>query len=413
MTSRFVGLVAVLCFVVGCPPPHGPAVPPLPSKGGPPWVEVTSPHFVIWTDSSEARGRVLAQQMEDYRRIVVGVLFANGEPKAPPTLVLALRDAEEVGAYVPKEFIAYASGGGTLFQPVIVIAADTDEADNHIFVHELTHAISFGVIPQQPKWFAEGLAGFFETVRSRPGSNAVEIGRPLDYIVARLRAHRPTPTEMVLACDQPRCMGDMYYATTWATFAFLASTRTTKLFEYIQRLGAIGQDESLRAAERTAWSEVFPDLPPERLDHEVEAWFASRTGIVIRYPIKSEKVVARARPLTDGDALAARGILRWLFTPDALETRAELDAALAADRTQLLARLLDTSIMGSVSVKDAREATTAHPDDWRAWWLLGRAARTGPDAIEAREKLCALVGADAPRSMPRGFCTALTHAGGT
>lgn len=399
------GWVLVMAIaLVGCPPPHGPAIPALPSQGGPAWVEVVSPHFVIWTDSSEARGRVLAQQMEDFRRIIVGVLFSAGEPKAPPTLVLALRDAEEVGAYLPKEFVAYASSGGNLWQPAIIVAADTDDEDNHIFVHELTHAITFGVIHNQPKWFAEGIAGFFETVKPRPLADAVEIGRPLDYIAARLHTYRPTATADLIACDRDACMGDMYYATTWATFAYLASTRTQALFQYIEHINVPRPGLTARAAEREAWNEVFADLPPEKLDHELAVWLTSGKNLIIRYPFKSQPVSATARPLTDADALTARAIMRWTLAPTEAGTRAEIDAAIAADKTGLLARLMETSVLGSGSVEVARATAIAHPDDWRAWWLLGRTARTGPDAREAQEKLCALVGGNPPNGMPRDFC---------
>jgi hypothetical protein len=403
---KWMGLVIAM-FMLGCPAPHGPAIPALPSKGGPAWVEVTSPHFIVWTDSSEARGRVLAQQMEDYRRIVVGVLFAGGEPNSPPTLVLALRDAEEVGAYVPKQFIAYASGGGPLRQPVIILAADTSDDNNHIVIHELTHAITFGVIADQPKWFAEGLAGFFETTRLRADSGVVDIGHPQDYIAARLRGPGlgPDPTAALIACDHPSCMDDMFYATTWATFSFLVSTRTEALIRYMQRLAAIAPGAPARASELAAWNEVFPDLPPAQLDQALATWLHSGKQLLIHYPFKSEQVVAAARPLGDTDALAARAIMQWIFAPTGAETRTAVDAALAADRTQVLVRLIDMQIMGSIEVDDARAVAIAHPNDWRAWLLVGSAVRTGPEAREAHDKLCALIGTDHPIGMPRELCS--------
>ena len=50
-----------------CRPP--PAVPPLPSKGGPPWVEASSAHFTVWTDAPD-RAKGLVQTMERLREVV-------------------------------------------------------------------------------------------------------------------------------------------------------------------------------------------------------------------------------------------------------------------------------------------------------------------------------------------------------
>ena len=44
-------LVTVAWFAAAC----GAAVPPVPGKGGPAWHELTSPHFVVWTDADGKR----------------------------------------------------------------------------------------------------------------------------------------------------------------------------------------------------------------------------------------------------------------------------------------------------------------------------------------------------------------------
>ncbi|HEY4239901.1 MAG TPA: hypothetical protein VGM88_08800 [Kofleriaceae bacterium] len=401
MSYRSWVVIAALALTA-CPPPHGPAIPALPSKGGPAWVEVTSPHFIVWTDSSEARARVLAQQMEDYRRAILHVLFMGKDPGAPPTLVFALRDAEEVGAYLQKQFVAYAAGGGRLYQPVILVDADTPDADNSVFVHELTHAITFGVIPYQPKWFAEGLAGYFATVRPRIGGDAVEIGRPLDYVVERLRTNPRTPTSALFACRETACMDDMFYATTWQVFAYLASVHPRFLGRYMDALAAQTRAPDA-AGERALWDATFPELPPEQLDHEVIRWWVGGSGVILKFKFQSEPVTLASRPLRDADALVVRGILRWMFEPKA---RAELDVALQADPTNLLARLALSNI-AAPRPEDAKATAAAHPDDWRAWVLVLQAERPGPDRRAAHDKICALTNNAPPRSaFPAEFCAA-------
>lgn len=92
----------VIVLAVAC----GPAIPPLPSRGGPAWFEVTSEHFTLWTDASRARSRELVHKMEHHRQVVMRVM--NNAPSKARIFVIALRNAREVAAYLPKEFAAAA-----------------------------------------------------------------------------------------------------------------------------------------------------------------------------------------------------------------------------------------------------------------------------------------------------------------
>ena len=396
---------ALVCVLVACGAAQGPGtpatphVPELPSKGGPAWVEVTSEHFVLWTDAPVGRGRELVREMEHHRQVVLGIALGGAESRAK-SFVIALRDAGEVAAYVPSQFIAYSWGSPTpVWQPIVIVAADTDDHDRHIFTHELTHVISFAVVPHQPTWFAEGLAGYFETAQISENRGTVDLGEPLDYIVARLRSQHPTPAATVFACNQHACEDDMFYATTWALFSFLVNNHPDQLQRYMQRLGELPKGQ-----ESQAWTEVFPDLPPDALDHALAAWLAHGRRMVLHFKLKVTDSTVTDRALTDADALATRALLQWLFSHDASKVQANLDAALAADPTNLVARLTEAATTVAVSVSAARATATAHPDDWRAWWLLGFAAQYGPDAREARTRMCALLAGGVPPGAPARLC---------
>jgi len=109
--------LAVLAILAAC---HGPALPAVPGKGGPAWVELQTEHFTLWTDAPAARGRQLVRQIEHLRQVVLGVGFDS--PRAEGrSLVIAMRDADEVGAFVPEQFIAYAWSGEAILEPMIVI----------------------------------------------------------------------------------------------------------------------------------------------------------------------------------------------------------------------------------------------------------------------------------------------------
>jgi hypothetical protein len=391
------GLACVVC-VAACVP-KGPAIPPLPSAGGPAWTELSSEHFVMWTDVPPARGRELVRVLEDHRQVVLDIALGGRDSHAK-ILAIALRDADEVGAYVPKEFIAYAWGTpNPIRMPVIVFAADTTDENIHIVTHELTHAITFPVVPHQPRWFAEGLAGYFATARLTAARDAVDVGRPLDYIARELATQPRTPIAQLFGCDANPCMDDMFYATTWALFSFFVNNYPQQLTRFMSKFPDLPHDQW-----RTAWTEAFPGATPDQLDHEMARWLAHGTRKELHYTIKLADYPVAERKLADGDALATRALLRYIFTKSDAETRAALDAALAADKTNLVARLLDAAVAKTSSPDDARATAAAHPDDWRAWWLVGYALQHGPEATDARAKLCMLAATDLTKDVDARLC---------
>jgi hypothetical protein len=76
----------------------------------------------------------------------------------------------------------------------------------------------------------------------------------------------------------------------------------------------------------------------------------------------------------------------------------QLTQSLALDATNVLARLVETSLNQAIAPADARATATAHPDDWRAWWLVAFALQQKPAAATERalamSKMCALIGED-------------------
>jgi hypothetical protein len=70
--------------------------------------------------------------------------------------------------------------------------------------------------------------------------------------------------------------------------------------------------------------------------------------------------------------------------------------ALAIDRTNLIARLINSELTHEIAPTDARATAAAYPDDWRAWRLVELAVKDQAEAEAARARVCALTGNDAP-----------------
>jgi hypothetical protein len=380
---------ALAAVVVGCV--ARPPIPPLPGQGGPAWRELSSPHFTMWTDAGVDTARALIVRMEHHRQIV---LHAFGDPPTNARIfVIALRDQDEVSAYISRQFTAMAFAvPNPVLMPYVIVAADTGENREHdnILTHELTHAITFAFMPDQPAWFAEGLADYFATARLYPDHKTFDLGYPLEQRARELRTSHARPFAEMLACTRGACLDSRFYATAWALFSFLLNNHRAELFALIDHLAKMPPG-SARADPARAWNEALPQLPVDTVDRELAQWLAYGKVGISQFTVELVDPAVTERALADADALAARAVLRHGRSEDA-------EAALAKDPTELVARLV---IAADQPVREdaARATAAAHAEDWRAWWLVTRAV---PGDAEARGKMCALAAGVASSVMLRG-----------
>ncbi len=392
----------------------GAAMLPVPGKGGPAWIELTSAHFTLWTDADEARAHELVREMEHLRLVVGGVAF----PSAPATgrsLVIALRDDDELRAYWPTgEARPYAvPAGAPLWQPTIVMSAfSNDDPADLAVTHELTHVISYTVIRYMPRWFAEGMAMFFETVRLYPDSTMVDVGAAPQHGWRRARLPHLVRISTLFAwntmstAEAERSL----YSTAWALYTFLNTRYRAELLHYMQLLADIRHSASepwSTQAER-AWTQAFPSLSPDELDAELRQWLINGSHLVMHFNVKLRDWPAAQRTLGDADVYALRGFLFGARGQDA-QRREDLAAALAVEPTNLLARLLTYDIdESSRKASMGRAVAAAHGEDWRAWWYawLTISAEDG-DTAEARAaaaKACALIAENPAVVAPPKLC---------
>ncbi len=380
---------AWLLLLAGC----GAALPPLPSQGGPAWRELSSMHFTLWTDAPPERGRELVQQMEWLRSIIYGVAF----PDLPPggkTFVVAFRDIRESRVFTPTYHDAFASAGGPQHRPMIVMPADA-YGDDKVVTHELTHAISFNAIHAQPRWFSEGLATFFETIDLDMARGTVDVGALRPEIRASIDRDGIFLTAKMLACDRMACTDDFkFYATAWTMYAYLHYKHPAELARFEVALGNMPADQ--------AWQQTMGDLPTQALDHELVGYLMYGGYSIAHFKIEKRQWPIAERPLADADVDTLRALLHWMRDAKSLDAERELAAALAADRTNVLAHMLDRYMhKRPPTLDDARAVTLAHPDDFLAWLLLADATKNRNEQRHALDKLCALIADDPAVQAPR------------
>jgi hypothetical protein len=391
--SLLLTLAALLSAACGTRP----VMPPLPSRGGPAWLELKNDHFVMWTNVASEKAHELLSSLEERRQVVARAMNRAEQPRR--IFAIVLRNWGEFQFFLPRNTLAFAwPKMNPTYQPGIALSADMWSFPV-VVNHELAHAISFSLIAQQPVWLAEGLACYFEMGRVDPKTHQIVIGLPEAGRIQTLRKSGPLAVKDLFACERGRsCDNDRFYASSWALFAYLIDKHLDRLGIYLGLLG------KLEGNHERAWLAAFPTLSPEKLDDDLWDWIQEGSVKLSRITVEQRLFPAVERRLGDADVLAARSLL-FLVTGQHEAARREAAAATAADRAHPLAWAMARSYQAKFSLADARAMTAAHPTDWRAWQHLlaslykefgdpTEGKPETPEQREVRERMCALAAED-------------------
>lgn len=213
------------------------------------FTRVDSPHFVLYGQLSSEQLEQHARKLETLLAGMLGYAWQGREGLPLRINVMMLPDAklltelarDRVGGYMANPL---------LFEPWIIMPTPDSEHDFGTACHELTHALAAQVMPYQPRWFAEGIAMFYETTRIRSGQ--LVIGEAPLSALYELNALDLTPPDQLF---DPRAdpLEGTFYSTSWLLVHYLMAKRTDAFVAY-QRALARGQTHE------DAWQKAFPDL---------------------------------------------------------------------------------------------------------------------------------------------------------
>jgi hypothetical protein len=388
-----------------------------PADGGSEWREYKTAHFLLDTDVSRFKAEILLKDLEQLRALVVQALFGEQVEIAGHMRVLvpgSFGDYEDLAGSPTRGAFYKTTGWG---DALIVMPIEGRQADRELVAHEVAHYLSHYQFPEQPSWFAEGLAHFFQTVASAGKENAPAVGSHVirgastlgggvgllsDGLVLQFGSdRRPLGAKELFEWtgaereDSPA----RYHAWSWILYHWLWSQRSTQFANYQKRL-ADGE------APRDAWIAAFPEFDParpatlEKLDEELVRYERGRRYVFYKVSGPSTATYVDA-PLSSADVhlLLAHGRFD-LGAAGRARQRADLDAAVREDPLNAQALHERERLDGKMpAVEKVRAIAKARPADAQAWSVLAEVTNDRAERTQALRKAAQLNPEDARMQM--------------
>ncbi len=215
-----------------------------------PWVEVTSPHFSVFSDGGEKRAREVTQRFEQMR-IAFGVLFSKLSVNTAPLQIIAFRNNKELRQYSPLyngkpiELAGFFLGNGGQGGPGAnndrqYIALDLSGEDNWDTVfHEYAHLLINSNFPPTPVWFDEGFAEYCSSLKV--DKHEIDMGLPKPGLMMLLGQSRWLKIEDLFSVKHDSQIYNrddrrsVFYAQSWATVHFFMAKKMMKqLSDYVR-----------------------------------------------------------------------------------------------------------------------------------------------------------------------------------
>ncbi|AUX33567.1 MULTISPECIES: lipopolysaccharide assembly protein LapB [Sorangium] len=271
--------------------------PPLtcPSQGGAPWVELSSPHFVMWTDLDRAEARDALAEFESSYKALEDICFPSDNPdpfRMQIILFARERDFRQFGSRFAVGYFMHKLPSDLEPAPTMVMYGSLEDHVRLTFQHELAHHFVAQSIGPAPAWLSEGLAEFYSTFRVQDGY--AYVGSPLPHRSFLKRTSwravsdgsftrwlipvsQARPATELIHLGRPGFYGRsddtsgaarrrvvLNYLSSWALVHMLINGPEP----YVRRFASFLEAASRGAPVRQAFQQAIGDLSPEQLERD-------------------------------------------------------------------------------------------------------------------------------------------------
>ena len=242
------------------------------------WMQASSPHFVIYADSSASAIQRFSQELERYHSAMAKVTNRDMPPPSPSnrvTIYVVGSEAEVRRLYGENArnvggFYVARAGGSLAVVPRIGGGGREPDFATITLLHEYAHhfmlsSAAFGI----PRWYSEGGAEFFAS-SSFGSDGGVTMGKPAGHRAAELAfAPDVTATQLLDPASyrpKPGVGRDAFYGKSWLLFHYLTfePARRGQMQAYLRGLTA-------GKSQKDAAAEAFGDF--RRLEGELERYW--------------------------------------------------------------------------------------------------------------------------------------------
>jgi tetratricopeptide (TPR) repeat protein len=240
------------------------------------WAEVRSPHFSVFTDGGEAKGRQVAERFEQMRA-AFGVLFSRLKVNIPvPLQIVAFRNQKEFRGFAPLwkgkplELAGFFQGA----EDRDFIALDlSSPAGWDVVFHEYAHLLINGNLPPMPVWYDEGFAEYCSSLKV--DKKEIEFGLVPERLPPVLRENSWMKLVDLFSVEHnspaynEKERRGVFYAQSWITVHYMmAQHKMKELAVYMQ----LTQEKKMPIAD--AIRQAFA-LEPKQLEDAVRNYFGS------------------------------------------------------------------------------------------------------------------------------------------
>ena len=349
------------------------------------WVEITSPHFKVSSDSGEKEARRIARQLEEIRAVFLvdhpDVRVDGGRP----LVVIAVKDEDALKVLLPDFWMAknavhppgaFYSYGDENFA-VLRTDISVRNGDNPYYV--LYEDYLFSILRLNyaaiPLWLSYGIADYYGNTLI--DEKYTEVGHPISFQLSRLNRSTLIPLADLLNADgrsplvNDRDKQPLFHAESWAIVQYLSFNadvaKQDLLNKYLKAWAETG--DSTESARRT-----FGDLKQfeQKIDQysRLPAFYSQHRPSLTNFSDKDYKV----RPLSNAEALAARADFLD-HTNHVAEAREMLKNALAQQPDlgrvhECMAFEALTQHDNDTAEKEFRQALKLDPSSYRSLFYL-------------------------------------------